>query len=175
MPTPVSFTSPLHRVGKITAGQQLRAKRFVAFVPEMVVLIVGNNPADSLPRSLLIAKQAASSGSVARAIVVADGGAQDQGLNAFAGKIRVRGVSPRSELLPKSRPKSRRNCLKRFERVCRRPTSRNYPDLPALTSSRVPMPSTSSLVSSPVRSIVASRPSGSMMVSMHIGPAPTRG
>lgn len=74
------------------AAAQTEALR--GFRPEMVVLIVGNNPADSLPRAIQIAKQAASSGSVARAVVIADGTAQDQGLSTFTGKIRARGVSP---------------------------------------------------------------------------------
>src|SRR5215210_2598036 len=74
------------------AAAQTEALR--GFRPEMVILIVGNNPTDSLARTLQIAKQAAMSGSVARAIVVADGTAQDQGLSAFGGKIRVRGISP---------------------------------------------------------------------------------
>jgi hypothetical protein len=60
----------------------------------MVVLVVGSNPADSLTRILQLAKQTAMNGSVARAVVVADGAAQEQGLAAFTGKIRVRGVSP---------------------------------------------------------------------------------
>jgi hypothetical protein len=65
-----------------------------AFRPEMVVLVVGSNPADSLTRILQLAKQIAMNGTVSRAVVVADGAAQEQGLAAFAGKIRVRGVSP---------------------------------------------------------------------------------
>jgi hypothetical protein len=74
------------------AAAQTEALR--GFRPEMVVLVVGSNPSDSLPRILQLAKQTAMSGSVARAVVVADGSAQEQGLAAFTGKIRVRGVSP---------------------------------------------------------------------------------
>jgi hypothetical protein len=74
------------------AATQAEALR--AFRPEMVVLVVGSNPADSLTRILQLAKQIAMNGSVSRAVVVADGAAQEQGLAAFAGKIRVRGVSP---------------------------------------------------------------------------------
>jgi hypothetical protein len=74
------------------AAAQAEALR--GFRPEMVVLVVGANPADSLARILQLAKQSSMNGSVARAVVVADGAAQEQGLASFGGKIRVRGVSP---------------------------------------------------------------------------------
>jgi hypothetical protein len=74
------------------AAAQAEALR--GFRPELVVLVVGSNPADSLPRILQLAKQTAMNGHVSRAVVVADGPAQEQGLGAFTGKIRVRGVSP---------------------------------------------------------------------------------
>ncbi|HKG25562.1 MAG TPA: glutamate mutase L, partial [Thermomicrobiales bacterium] len=72
----------------------VQAEALRAFRPEMVVLVVGSNPADSLTRILQLAKQTAMNGSVARAVVVADGAPQEQGLASFTGKIRFRGVSP---------------------------------------------------------------------------------
>lgn len=85
-------TAPGGRKDGGWAAAQAEALR--GFRPEMIILIVGSNPSDSLPRILQLTKQAGMIGSVARAVVVADGPAQEQGITAFSGKVRVRGVSP---------------------------------------------------------------------------------
>ena len=74
------------------AASQMEALR--AFLPEMAILVVGANSADALPRVHQVAKGVALTGSILRAVVVADGPAQEQSLAAFAGKTKVRTVSP---------------------------------------------------------------------------------
>ncbi len=74
------------------AAAQVEALR--AFRPEMVILIAGSNHADAMPRLIQLIKQLSLVGSVARAVVIADGQAQEHGLTAFGSAIRARGVSP---------------------------------------------------------------------------------
>jgi hypothetical protein len=74
------------------AASQMEALR--AFLPEMAVLVVGANSSEALPRVHQVVKGVALTGSLLRAVVVADGPAQEQSLAAFAGKTKVRTVSP---------------------------------------------------------------------------------
>lgn len=74
------------------AAAQVEALR--SFRPEMVILIAGPNHAEALPRLIQVVKQLNTIGSVARAIVIADGQAQEHGLTAFGTNVRTRGMSP---------------------------------------------------------------------------------
>lgn len=74
------------------AASQIEAIR--AFLPEMAILVVGANSADALPRIHQVAKGASLVGSLQRAVVIADGPALDSSAGAFAGKTKVRSVSP---------------------------------------------------------------------------------
>lgn len=74
------------------AASQMEALR--SFLPEMAVLVVGANSAEALPRVHQVAKGASLIGSLARAVVIADGPAQESSVAAFSGKTKVRSVSP---------------------------------------------------------------------------------
>ena len=60
----------------------------------MALLIIGAGAQDAMPRILQLAKQISMIGTVARAIVVADGAAQEQGVAALGTKLKVRSISP---------------------------------------------------------------------------------
>ena len=74
------------------AASQMEALR--TFMPEMAILIVGANSSDALPRVHQVAKGVSLIGSLQRAVVIADGPAQEQSVAMFAGRTKVRGVSP---------------------------------------------------------------------------------
>jgi hypothetical protein len=65
-----------------------------SFQPEMALLIVGAGAQDAMPRLLQLAKQIGVIGTVSRAIVIADGQAQEQGVAALGSKLKVRSISP---------------------------------------------------------------------------------
>jgi hypothetical protein len=65
-----------------------------SFQPEMALLIIGAGGQDAMPRLLQLAKQIGMIGTVARAIVIADGPAQEQGVSALGSRIKVRSISP---------------------------------------------------------------------------------
>ena len=54
-----------------------------SFQPEMALLIIGAGAQDAMPRLLQLAKQVGMIGTVSRAIVIADGQAQEQGVAAL--------------------------------------------------------------------------------------------
>jgi hypothetical protein len=64
------------------------------FQPEMALLIIGAGAQDAMPRVLQLAKQLSMIGTVTRAIVIADGQAQEQGVAALGSKLKVRSISP---------------------------------------------------------------------------------
>jgi hypothetical protein len=64
------------------------------FQPEMALLIIGAGAQDAMPRVLQLAKQLSMIGTVSRAIVIADGQAQEQGVSALGTKLKVRSISP---------------------------------------------------------------------------------
>lgn len=74
------------------AASQMEALR--SFLPEMAILVVGANSAEALPRVNQVAKGVTLTGSVQRAVVIADGPAQESSMAAFNGKTKVRAVSP---------------------------------------------------------------------------------
>jgi len=74
------------------AASQMEALR--SFLPEIAILVAGANSSDALPRVHQVAKGVAMIGSVLRAVVIADGPALEPSAAAFAGKAKVRGVSP---------------------------------------------------------------------------------
>lgn len=74
------------------AAAQMEALR--SFQPEMAILVVGANSAEALPRVHQVAKGASLVGSVQRAVVIADGPAQESSVASFTGKTKVRSVSP---------------------------------------------------------------------------------
>ena len=74
------------------AAAQVDAIR--AFQPEMAVLVAGGGAQEALPRVIQLAKQIGMIGSLQRAVVVADGPAQEQAVQGFGGKVKVRSVSP---------------------------------------------------------------------------------
>ena len=65
-----------------------------SFQPEMALLIIGAGAQDAMPRLLQLAKQVGMIGTVSRAIVIADGQAQEQGVAALGNKLKVRSISP---------------------------------------------------------------------------------
>lgn len=64
------------------------------FQPEMALVIIGAGAQDAMPRVLQLAKQVSMIGTVSRAIVIADGQAQEQGVAALGTKLKVRAISP---------------------------------------------------------------------------------
>jgi hypothetical protein len=74
------------------AASQMEALR--SFLPEMAILIASNNSTDGLPRIQQVAKGTTLIGSLLRAVVIADGPAQESSVAAFAGKTKLRTVSP---------------------------------------------------------------------------------
>ena len=60
-----------------------------SFQPEMALLVIGAGSQDSMPRLLQLAKQMSMIGTVARAIVIADGSAQEQGVSSLGTKIKA--------------------------------------------------------------------------------------
>jgi len=74
------------------AASQMEALR--SFLPEMAIMVVGGNSAEALPRIHQVAKGASLVGSLLRAVVIAEGPAQEQSVGAFQGKTKVRTVSP---------------------------------------------------------------------------------
>ena len=65
-----------------------------SFQPEMVLILIGAGAQDSMPRLLQLTKQVSMIGSVSRAIVIADGTAQEQGIASLGTKIKARAISP---------------------------------------------------------------------------------
>ena len=65
-----------------------------SFQPEMALIIIGAGAQDSMPRVLQLAKQVGMIGTVSRAIVIADGAAQEQGVASLGSKLKVRSISP---------------------------------------------------------------------------------
>jgi hypothetical protein len=84
--------APAGRKDSGWAASQMEAIR--AFMPEMAILVVGGNSAEALPRVHQVTKGATLIGSLLRAVVIADGPAQEQSVAAFGGKTKVRSVSP---------------------------------------------------------------------------------
>jgi hypothetical protein len=74
------------------AASQIEALR--SFLPEMAILVAGSNASEALPRVHQVAKGVTMTGSVVRAVVIADGPAQEQSVAVFSSKARVRSVSP---------------------------------------------------------------------------------
>jgi hypothetical protein len=65
-----------------------------SFQPEMLLVIVGGGAQDAMPRLNQLAKQVSMIGSVSRAIVIADGPAQEEGMKSLGPKIKARAISP---------------------------------------------------------------------------------
>jgi hypothetical protein len=65
-----------------------------SFQPEMALMVVGAAAQEAMPRLFQLAKQLSMIGSVARAVVIADGQAQEQGVASLGTKIKVRSISP---------------------------------------------------------------------------------
>jgi hypothetical protein len=86
------ITAPSSRKDGGWAATQADALR--SFQPEMALLIVGAGAQDAMPRLLQLGKQMGMIGTVARAIVIADGPAQEQGVTALGSRLKVRSISP---------------------------------------------------------------------------------
>lgn len=84
--------APAARKDNGWAATQADALR--SFQPEMALLIIGAGAQDAMPRALQLAKQVGMIGTVSRAIVIADGSAQEQGVSSFGNKVKVRSISP---------------------------------------------------------------------------------
>ena len=65
-----------------------------SFQPEMALVIIGAGAQEAMPRVLQLAKQLSMIGTVSRAIVIADGQAQEQSVAALGSKLKVRSISP---------------------------------------------------------------------------------
>jgi hypothetical protein len=65
-----------------------------SFQPEMALVVVGAAAQEAMPRLFQLAKQLSMIGSVSRAVVIADGQAQEQGVSSLGTKIKVRSISP---------------------------------------------------------------------------------
>jgi hypothetical protein len=85
-------TAPSSRKDGGWSATQADALR--SFQPEMALLIIGAGAQDAMPRLLQLAKQVGMIGTVSRAIVIADGQAQEQGVAALGNKLKVRSISP---------------------------------------------------------------------------------
>jgi len=85
-------SAPSSRKDGCWAATQADALR--SFQPEMALLIIGAGAQDAMPRLLQLAKQVGMIGTVSRAIVIADGQAQEQGVAALGNKLKVRSISP---------------------------------------------------------------------------------
>ena len=86
------LAAPTHRKDGGWAAAQLDAVR--AFSPEVAVLIVGANAQDALPRVHQLMKQVSMMEVVKRAIVIADGPAQEQGLANVGPRVKTSTISP---------------------------------------------------------------------------------
>jgi len=86
------ISAPAGRKDGGWAAAQVDAVR--AFQPEMAIVVSGAGAQDALPRVIQLSKQIGMIGSLQRAIVVADGPAQEQASASFGGKVKVRSVSP---------------------------------------------------------------------------------
>jgi hypothetical protein len=64
------------------------------FQPEMALMVVGAAAQEAMPRLFQLTKQLSMIGSVSRAVVIADGQAQEQGVSSLGTKIKVRSISP---------------------------------------------------------------------------------
>jgi hypothetical protein len=85
-------TAPSARKDNGWSASQADALR--SFQPEMLLIVVGGGAQDSMPRLIQLAKQVSMIGSVSRAIVIADGQAQEQGMQSLGAKIKARAISP---------------------------------------------------------------------------------
>ena len=85
-------TAPASRKDGGWAATQADALR--AFQPEMALIVVGASAQEAMPRLFQLTKQLSMIGSVARAVVIADGQAQEQGVSSLGSKIKVRSISP---------------------------------------------------------------------------------
>jgi len=85
-------SAPASRKDGGWAATQADALR--AFQPEMALVVVGASAQDAMPRLFQLAKQLSMIGSVSRAVVIADGQAQEQGISSLGTKIKVRSISP---------------------------------------------------------------------------------
>jgi hypothetical protein len=65
-----------------------------SFQPEMALMVVGAAAQEAMPRLFQLTKQLSMIGSVSRAVVIADGQAQEQGVSSLGTKIKVRSISP---------------------------------------------------------------------------------